>query len=188
MSQEDIVEQFSTFSNWLKISLAVQAKDQQAKAKAYLKMLTFKDMVLVMHLMLDILSESKKASMPFQERNATAADIHTQLQMCAESKKKYEVSDGPYLSKVNSTDLSEKDGIQLVQQGRENFRPTCQSVLLKLQKSMAQRLDDSQSVVINATQIVNFGMWSTEPEEDFGDSWVKLLAKHFEEPLKNAGD
>ena len=52
---------------------------------------------------------------------------------------------------------------------------------------MAKRFDDSQSGVINATQIVNFGMWPTEPEEDFGDSWVKLLAKHFEEPLKNAG-
>ena len=52
---------------------------------------------------------------------------------------------------------------------------------------MAKRFDDSQSGVINATQIVNFGMWPTEPKEDFGDSWVKLLAKHFEEPLKNAG-
>ena len=52
---------------------------------------------------------------------------------------------------------------------------------------MAKRFDDSQSGVINATQIVNFGMWLTEHEEDFGDSWVKLLAKHFQEPLKNAG-
>ena len=91
------------------------SKDQQAKAKAYLKMLTSKDMVLVMHLMLDILSELKKAFMSFQERNATAADIHTQLQSVCRVLKKYEVSDGPYLSKVNSTDISEIDGIQLVE-------------------------------------------------------------------------
>ena len=91
------------------------SKDQQAKAKAYLKMLTSKDMVLVMHLMLDILSILKKASMPFQERNATAADIPTPLQSVCRVLKKYEVSDGPHLSKVNSTDLSEIDGIQLVQ-------------------------------------------------------------------------
>ena len=101
------------------------SKDQQAKAKAYLKMLTSKDMVLVRHLMLDILSVLKKAAMSFQERNATAADIHAQLQSACGVLKKYEVSDGPYLSKVNSTDLSEIDGIQLVQQGSENFQPPC---------------------------------------------------------------
>ena len=45
-------------------------------------------MVLVMHLMLDILSVFKKASMSFQERNATAADIYTQLQsVCGVLKK-----------------------------------------------------------------------------------------------------
>ena len=52
---------------------------------------------------------------------------------------------------------------------------------------MAKIFDVSQSGVINAIQIFTFGMWPTEPEEDFSDSWVKLLAKHFEEPLKNAG-
>ena len=56
------------------------SKDQQAKAKAYLKMLTSQDMVLVMNLMFDILSVCKKASMSFQERNARAVDIHTLLQ------------------------------------------------------------------------------------------------------------
>ena len=71
------------------------SKDQQVKAKAYLKMLTCKDMVLVMHLMLDIQSVLKKASMSCQERNATAVDIHTQLQSVCRVLKKYEVSDGP---------------------------------------------------------------------------------------------
>ena len=30
-------------------------------------------------------------------------------------------------------------------------------------------------------------MWPSEPEPNFGDSWVKTLAEHFEEPLKIAG-
>ena len=57
-------------------------------------MLASKDMLLVMHLMLDILSVLKKASMSFQERNATAADIHTQLQSVGGVLKKIK-SDGP---------------------------------------------------------------------------------------------
>ena len=38
------------------------SKDQQAKANAYLKMLTSKDIILVMYLMFDVLSVLKKAS------------------------------------------------------------------------------------------------------------------------------
>ena len=161
-------------------------KDQQAKAKAYLKMLQSKDMVYVMHFMIDVLSVLKKVSNAFQERDATAADIHTQLSSVCAVLEKYQSTDGPHLSKVNSDDLSEYEGVQLQQQGRQCFQSTRHSVLINLQMAMERRFDDSKSGVLSATQIVNLSMWPSELEPNFGDSWVKTLAEHFEKPLKTA--
>ena len=150
-------------------------KDQQAKAKAYLKMLQSKDMILVMHMMIDVLSLLKKVSNAFQEKDATAADIHTQLSSVCTVLKKYQESDGPHLAKVNANNLSEFGGVQLHQQGRQSFQSTRHSVLVNLQMAMEKRFDDSKSGVLNATQIVNLCMWPTEEEPGFGDSWVKHL-------------
>ena len=100
--------------------------------------------------------------------------------------KKYQTSAGPHLSKLDIKNLSEIYGIQIVQQERENFQSTHLSVLLKLQESMTKRFDDSKTGVKNGTQLVIFSTWEAKPEEDFDDYWVKLLANHFEQPLKNA--
>ena len=75
-------------------------------------------MVYVMHFMIDVLSVLKKVSNAFQERDATAADIHTQLSSVCAVLEKYQSTDGPHLSKVNSDDLSEYESVQLQQQGR----------------------------------------------------------------------
>ena len=124
-------------------------KDQQAKAKAYLKMLQPKDMILVMHMMIDVLSLLKKVSNAFQDKDATAADIHTQLSSVCTVLKKYQKSDGPHLAKVNADNLSEFGGVQLHQQGRQSFQSTRHSVLVNLQMAMERRFDDSKSGVLN---------------------------------------
>ena len=142
-------------------------------------------MILVMHMMIDVLSLLKKVSCAFQEKDATAADIHTQLSSVCTVLKKYQESDGPHLAKVNADNLSEFGGVHLHQQGRQSFQSTRHSVLVDLQMAMERRFDDSKSGVLNATQIVNLCMWPTEEEPGFGDSWVKTLAEHFEKPLKN---
>ena len=54
---------------------------------------------------------------------------------------------------------------------------------MNLQKAMERRFDDSKSGVLEAIQIVRFSMWPSEPEENFGDSWVKTLVDHFAKPL-----
>ena len=52
-------------------------KDQQAKTKAYLKMLQSKDMILVMHMMVDVLSLLKKVSNFFFKRRMLLLQIST---------------------------------------------------------------------------------------------------------------
>ena len=127
-------------------------------------------MVYVMHFMIDVLSVLKKVSNAFQERDATAADMHTQLSSVCAVLEKYQSTDGPHLSKVNSDDLSEYEGVQLQQQGRQCFQSTRHSVLINLQMAMERRFDDSKSGVLSATQIVNLSMWPSELEPNFGDS------------------
>ena len=128
----------------------------------------------------------KKVSNAFQEKVATAADIHTQLSSVCIVLKKYQESDGPLLVKVNTDNLSEFGGAQLHQQGRQSFQSARHSVLVNLQKAMGRRFDDSKSGVPNATQIINLCMWPTEEEPRFGDSWVKTFAEHFEKPYNSS--
>ena len=82
---------------------------------------------------------------------------------------KYQHTDGPHLSKVNSG-LLEFEGVQLQQQGRQQFLPTKSSVLVNVQKAMERRFDDSKS-----------GGKKTD------DSWVKALVDHFAKPLTTTG-
>ena len=60
-------------------------------------------MVCVLHVMLDVLSVLKKASISFQERNATDVDIHTHLQAVCGLLKKYQTSFGPQFQSWIST-------------------------------------------------------------------------------------
>ena len=67
--------------NFLQITDTDGCQDRVSrnKAKCFLKLLCSKDIILLVHLMLDVTSSLKTLSLMFQEKSACAADVHRSL-------------------------------------------------------------------------------------------------------------
>ena len=164
-------------------------KDQQAssvaksKAKCFLKLLTRKDVMQFTSLLHDVVSALSFMSKVFHRKDGTAGDIHRSLKNLLSVLDNYRTHDGPYLAKTKSGDLCHSAIGSLVQ-----FPSARVNLLTRLGDTLKKRFADSNTGVINATSIVDLGMWPVkEKMTAFGDKEVVFIVKHYEKSLVSAG-
>ena len=131
----------------------------------------------------DVVSALSIMSKVFQSKDGTAADIHKSLKNVLSVLENYRTRDGPYLAKMKSSVLCHSATGSLVQ-----FPSARANLLTSLGHNLKKRFVDSDTGVINATSIVDLGIWPVkEKMKAFGDKEVAFIVKHYEESLVSVG-
>ena len=161
---------------------------QAAKAKCFLKLLLTKDVVLYLHLLLDICEPLRKLSNAFQERSAVVSDVYRAISSSIVILKKLNTNPGSHLQKVVDLDdfcghaLSGNDG---------SFKASKIKMLTNLNSALEKHFGDFKEGIFKFCDIAKFNSWplaaNTDEIQDFGDKEVRKIMDHFHDVLVKAG-
>ena len=161
---------------------------QAAKAKCFLKLLLTKDLVLYLHLLLDICEPLRKLSNAFQERSAVVSDVYRAISSSIVILKKLNTNPGSHLQKVVDLDdfcghaLSGNDG---------SFKASKIKMLTNLNSALEKHFGDFKEGIFKFCDIAKFNSWplaaNTDEIQDFGDKEVRKIMDHFHDVLVKAG-
>ncbi|XP_060782584.1 zinc finger protein 862-like [Neoarius graeffei] len=154
---------------------------QQNKTCGYLK--TWWDPVALMfcNFMHDCLTQLSSLSKTVQTSDVTVADVHNCLATTQTILTKYKTRSGPKVKAHVDQHESDDNTVNRVMRAK--------SLLLdKLCQTLQTRFSDMSMSILQATKLVNLKSWpDAENSEEFGESEVEVLMRHFQDVLTSSG-
>ncbi|XP_053372900.1 uncharacterized protein LOC123560712 [Mercenaria mercenaria] len=161
------------------------------KAIHFYKASRSKDVWLMLHLLLDILSILSSVSKRFQDRRADIQSILTEIDMAVRSLEKLETRDGFYMRKAGAEPPSDLTGNDRV------FVSARKRLLSTILDALHRRFTDNPGILA-ACSILNLSVFPTKSDAvaitvtvkifpDYGEKEVDTLVDFFEPALTAAG-
>lgn len=129
------------------------------------------------------MSTLSKVSLAWQRQDISIHECHQSLEGALLVIKKFLITPGFFLSKVQDEDCSVVNeakfcGVEL-KGNVDQFKKEQTQLVNGIVSCMEQRFADISDGLLASTRIANIKTWPSDFHEDFGDSNIKVLCKHF---------